>query len=85
MKISQSTAKEKSKCRYGVKSSETEWISSLEKTLRLPETTFDPSLFSLLLSCPEIGDTDVDLSQEEQSPLQDKGSYFLLSALTEAP
>lgn len=68
-----------------MKSSETEWISSLEKTPRLPETAFDPSLFSWLLRCREIGDTDVDLGQEEWSPLQGKGSYFLLCALTEAP
>lgn len=70
MKIFQSTAREKSKCCYGLEPSETEWISSLSKTWKLPEASFHPALFSLLLSCPEIGDAAVDLDREEWNALQ---------------
>lgn len=76
MKIFQSTAREKSKCWYDMKSPETEWISSLAKTPRLPETSVDPSLFSWPLSCLEIGAADVDLCGEEWDVLQGKEVAF---------
>lgn len=72
MEISRSTAREKSKCCCDVRPSETEWLPSLAKTSRLPEALFGPSLFILLLSCLELGDTDVNWCREEESPLQGK-------------
>lgn len=76
MKIFQSTARGKCKCCHGLKPSETEWISFLAKTPGLPEASFHPSLFILLLSCPGIGDAAVDLCWEEWNVLQGNGSYF---------
>lgn len=76
MKTSQSIPREKSECHCDVRPSATEWIPSLEKTLRLPEALFGPSPFILLLSCLEFGDTDINWCREEGSPLQGKVVTF---------